>query len=105
MNRPSAWLVGVAMLVLAPPPARAQTPKAAEPFVAAANARVLTELPFADRQDFDDAMRGFIATSPDEQNQYRFLQQAVVPPTVNPSLWRLAQLNALNGLFKIADGV
>ena len=39
------------------------------------------------------------------QNQYQFLQQAAAPPTVNPSLWRLAQLNALNGLFKIADGV
>jgi hypothetical protein len=66
MNRPSTWLVGVSMLFLAPLPARAQTAKAAEAAVAAANARVVTELPFADRQDFDDAMRGFIAMSPDE---------------------------------------
>jgi len=28
--------------------------------VAAANAAVLTQLPFADRQDFDDATRGFV---------------------------------------------
>jgi alkyl sulfatase BDS1-like metallo-beta-lactamase superfamily hydrolase len=104
MNRLATGLV-VSMLVLAAASARAQVPKAAEPSVAAANARVLAELPFADRQDFDDAMRGFIATSPNEQNHYQFLQQATAPPTVNPSLWRLAQLNALNGLFKIADGV
>jgi Alkyl sulfatase and related hydrolases len=75
MNRPSTWLVGVSMLFLAPMPARAQTAKAAEPAVAEANALVVTELPFADRQDFDDAMRGFIATSPDEQNHYQFLRR------------------------------
>jgi alkyl sulfatase BDS1-like metallo-beta-lactamase superfamily hydrolase len=27
------------------------------------------------------------------------------PPTVNSSLWRQAQLNAVHGLFKVADGV
>jgi hypothetical protein len=75
--------------------------------VSAANARVLTELKFADRQDFEDATRGFIGTTADDTNpqQYQFLQQAAAPSTVDPSLWRLAQLNAINGLFKIADGV
>lgn len=101
----SAWLVGALMLVLNARPASAQPPKEAEPAVAAANAGLLTQLPFADRQDFDDATRGFIGTSPDERNQYQFLQQAAAPPTVNPSLWRLAQLNVINGLFKVADGV
>ena len=38
------------------------------PSVAAANARVLTELPFADRQDFEDATRGFVGTAPNENN-------------------------------------
>jgi alkyl sulfatase BDS1-like metallo-beta-lactamase superfamily hydrolase len=87
-------------------PAQAQQPKAAEPSVAAANHAVLSLLPFGDRQDFDDAMRGFIATTPDTRNpdQYKFLSQDA-PPTVNPSLWRQAQLNAINGLFKVADGV
>ena len=28
-----------------------------------------------------------------------------MPPTVNPSLWRQAQLNAINGLFKVTDRV
>ena len=40
-----------------------QAPKPAEPGVAARN-RALSELPFSDRQDFDDAMRGFVATVP-----------------------------------------
>ena len=28
-----------------------------------------------------------------------------MPATVNPSLWRQAQLNAFNGLFKVVDRV
>ena len=83
-----------------------QAPKPAEPGVAARNSAVLCELPFSDRQDFEDAMRGFVATVPDARNpqQYQFLQ-GDAPPTVNPSLWRLAQLNAVNGLFKVVDGM
>ncbi len=88
-------------------PALAQAPKPAEPAVAVANAAVLTQLPFADRQDFADATRGFLGTTPDARTPppYQFLQEAVAPPSVNPSLWRLAQLNALNGLYQIAEGV
>jgi len=83
-----------------------QSPLPAEPQVAAANRAVLAQLPFSDRQDFEDANRGFIATTPDAQNpdRYKFLEQEA-PPTVNPSLWRQAQLNGINGLFKVVDGV
>lgn len=83
-----------------------QAPKPAEPGVASRNRAVLNELPFADRQDFDDAMRGFVATTPDAAapDRYSFLQ-GTAPDTVNPSLWRLAQLNAVNGLFKVVDGM
>jgi alkyl sulfatase BDS1-like metallo-beta-lactamase superfamily hydrolase len=51
-------------------------------------------------------MRGFVATVPDTASpeRYQFLQ-GDAPPTVNPSLWRLAQLNAINGLFKVVDGI
>jgi len=80
-------------------PALAQQPKAAEPAVAAANRAVLSRLPFFDRQDFDDAMRGFIATTPANADPYAFLKQDM-PPTVNPSLWRQAQLNTISGLFR-----
>lgn len=86
--------------------ARAQGPKPAQPDVASRNDAVRSELPFADRQDFEDVMRGFVATSPDAANppRYDFLKDEA-PPTVNPSLWRLAQLNAVNGLFKVVDGL
>src|SRR6202049_2510272 len=86
--------------------ANAQQPMSAEPPVAAANRAVLSQLPFNDRQDFEDANRGVIATPPSSANPdpYKFLQQDA-PPTVNPSLWRQAQLNAINGLFKVTDGV
>jgi alkyl sulfatase BDS1-like metallo-beta-lactamase superfamily hydrolase len=95
-------------LILAPlvGPARAQDAKPAQPDVAAANQAVQSQLPFGDRQDFEDATRGFIATIPDPTNpdRYAFLKQTP-PPTVNPSLWREAQLDAINGLFKVTDGV
>lgn len=39
--------------------------KAAEASVALANADLKAALPFADREDFDDAARGFIDTVPD----------------------------------------
>ena len=87
----------------------AQSAPAAKPAqadVAASNRAVLAALPFSDRQDFDDAMRGFVATVPDARNpqQWEFLK-ADAPPTVNPSLWRLAQLNAIHGLFRVVDGL
>lgn len=80
------------------------------------NAAVYQQLPFADKQDFDDAQRGFIATIPGgviktdsggvswDLNKYAFLK-GDAPDTVNPSLWRNAQLNLFNGLFKVTDRV
>ena len=92
-------------------------PKDAEPLVKQANAAVLGQLPFAKRQDFEDARRGFVATVPDlivrgtddrevwNLRDYAFLLQDTAPATVNPSLWRQAQLNYVNGLFKVTDGL
>jgi alkyl sulfatase BDS1-like metallo-beta-lactamase superfamily hydrolase len=93
-------------------------PKDAEPIVRSANADVLNRLPFADRQDFEDAARGFIATRPDalvsrpdghvvwNLKPYDFLQGDVpAPPTVNPSLWRQARLNLHHGLFEVVGGI
>ncbi len=94
-----------------------QSPKDAEPTTRTANAAVLEALPFSDRQDYEDAKRGFVATLPDVRvkgaddavvwslAEYAFLQQADAPPTVNPSLWRQAQLNYQHGLFKVTDGI
>jgi alkyl sulfatase BDS1-like metallo-beta-lactamase superfamily hydrolase len=81
-------------------PAQSQETKPAEPkpTVAAANRAVRSQLPFGDRQDFEDAMRGFTATTPDPANpdRWAFLKHEA-PPTVNPSLWRQAQINVANG--------
>jgi alkyl sulfatase BDS1-like metallo-beta-lactamase superfamily hydrolase len=85
-------------------PGHAEQTSPAEPSVVAANSAVLSQMPFSDRQDFEDANRGFIATTPNTPDLYKFLQQDA-PPTVNPALWRQAQLNVINGLFKVTDGI
>lgn len=96
--------------------AQPSPPKPAEPATRAANEAVLRELPFADRDDFEAAGRGFIGTIPGGRigpaerpvwslDRYGFLEGENAPPTVNPSLWRQARLNNLNGLFQVADRV
>ena len=85
----------------------------------AANAQVLKSLPFSDRQDFENAQKGFIATPKtltirnakgdviwdlEAYKAYIGLDKPA-PDTVNPSLWRNAQLGMLNGLFKVTDGI
>jgi alkyl sulfatase BDS1-like metallo-beta-lactamase superfamily hydrolase len=70
------------------------------------------------QDDFDNAQRGFIAQWPggrveDEQgrmvydiSRYEFItQDSPSPSTVNPSLWRQAQLNVIHGLFEVAPNV
>jgi len=91
--------------------------KPAEPAVKTRNQDVYGKLPFADRQDFDDAERGFIATLPDATvtdasgrvvwslKDYEFLTAEQAPDTVNPSLWRQAQLNCRHGLFEVVPGL
>lgn len=83
-----------------------QAAKPAEPDVARANRALVPPLAFDNRQDFDDAQRGFIATLPDPsgRDRYAFLK-GDAPPEVNASLWRQAQLDAINGLFRVTDGV
>jgi alkyl sulfatase BDS1-like metallo-beta-lactamase superfamily hydrolase len=40
-----------------------------------------------------------------EHEALRFLKQNEVADSVNPSLWRQAQLNAIHGLFKVTERV
>ena len=98
--------VGSFVITAATVSAQPQQGKPAEPKVAAANRSVQSRLPFQDKQDFEDATRGFIATAPapTKADPYAFLDEGA-PPTVNPSLWRQAQLNLPSGLFKVTDGV
>ena len=76
----------------------------------------MQELPFNNKQDFENANKGFIATLPEvkvvgakgntvwDLGTYSFLKQDV-PATANPSLWRIAQLNMTNGLFEVTDRI
>jgi alkyl sulfatase BDS1-like metallo-beta-lactamase superfamily hydrolase len=96
------------------PDARGQTPPSAA--TAAANQAVAEALPLADRQDFDDAVHGLVASDPDvviedasgrriwDTTSYGFVA-GEAPASVNPSLWRQARLNGVHGLFQVADGI
>lgn len=83
-----------------------------------ANDALLQELPFADTSDFDNARKNLIAPLPPQiikgqsgnliwnPQQYAFIKEgAKSPDTVNPSLWRQAQLITVSGLFKVTDGI
>lgn len=92
-------------------PASAQT--------AAANAAVLQDLPFIDRQDFENAARGLLRkpdtltikdasgkTVWDLESYKAFIAlDRPAPDSVNPSLWRNAQLNLQYGLFQVTDRI
>ncbi|WP_095148325.1 alkyl/aryl-sulfatase [Pseudomonas sp. Irchel s3a18] len=93
--------------------AAAQAPVAASPLTAASNAAVLKQLPFSDRTDYESVNRGLIAPFTDpiktadgkviwNMQSYAFLDKDQAPDTVNPSLWRLAQLSAHAGLFEVS---
>ena len=72
---------------------------------------------FSDRTDFTNANRGLVATL--EPAEVRASDDRVVydaagfaaattgdcPDTVNPSLWRQAQLTAIHGLFEVTAGI
>lgn len=94
----------------------AESAKDASSFTKSVNQQYQQSLPFNNRQDFDDAQRGFIApllnegklTTPDGKVYYRALDyqfdiNAPAPSTVNPSLWRQSQVNGISGLFKVTD--
>jgi alkyl sulfatase BDS1-like metallo-beta-lactamase superfamily hydrolase len=91
-------------------------PKPATSFTRRANDAIKGQLDFADARDFELARRGFIARPADpkvrdeagkvvwDMEQYAFVQ-GDAPPTVNPSLWRQAQLNNNYGLFEVVEGI
>jgi alkyl sulfatase BDS1-like metallo-beta-lactamase superfamily hydrolase len=72
---------------------------------------------FADRTDFDNANRGLIARlepgvvkSADggvvwDIDAFGRATQGECPATVHPSLWRQAQLTAIQGLFEVTGGI
>ncbi|GEK20814.1 alkyl/aryl-sulfatase [Cellulomonas xylanilytica] len=92
------------------------TPKPAAAPIVQAHRALLESLPFADRQDFEDATRGLVGrrepnvvTAQDgtvlwDNASYAFLQ-GDAPETVNPSLWRQSTLAATDGLFEVVPGI
>ncbi|MFM2587583.1 alkyl/aryl-sulfatase [Vibrio sp. TBV020] len=109
----------IIIAILASSSAIAGESKPATEATIAANNKVAQTLPFKDKQDFKDAQRGFIAKQDtvtitnengdvvwdlEAYKKYITLENPA-PDSVNPSLWRNAQLNMINGLFEVTDGV
>jgi len=86
------------------------------PATRAYNKAVSQRLPLDDQQAFEDAKRGWLASFPEggvkrpdgstawDISWFDF-QNSPCPDSVNPSLWRHAQLNNIDGLFEVCDGV
>ena len=95
------------------------SPKPATAATRAANQQVQTSLPFNDKSDFEDAQRGFMGAPEtltiknaagavvwDLESYKKFIGlDKAAPDSVNPSLWRNAQLNMQYGLFKVTDRI
>ena len=107
-------------LAVAPVAAQQGAPsKSATASTKAANEAVLKALPFNDKEDFANAARGFIG-KPDtltiknakgdvvwdlEAYKKYISADKPAPDSVNPSLWRNAQLNMQYGLFKVSEKI
>ncbi len=120
MPAPKPLFTAIAILASAATLAAAQTqPKPATEATKAANRAVQQYLNFNDRSDFEDATRGLIA-KPDtltikdakgnvvwdlEEYKKYISADKPAPDTVNPSLWRNAQLNMQHGLFQVHDRI
>ncbi|GAA6134252.1 alkyl sulfatase dimerization domain-containing protein [Oceaniserpentilla sp. 4NH20-0058] len=84
-----------------------------------ANKAFIKKRPFTNTTDFKNARKGLIAQQENmvvphlksgtvwDMTEYAFIDEngENAPPSVNPSLWRQAALNNINGLFKVTDGV
>ena len=119
MTRTLSWALLAALLALISgcnkSPAVGGTAGDASALTLKANEQFAQLLKLDDPQDFDDAKRGFIARPTGQVvgadgavlldfDAYKFVE-GKSPPTVNPSLWRHALLNAQIGLFEVTDGI
>ncbi|KLV10462.1 alkyl/aryl-sulfatase [Photobacterium ganghwense] len=97
----------------------AADPKPATDTTKQVNQSLLESLPFSDKKDFENAQKGLIAKQDtvtikndkgdvvwdlEAYKKYISLDKPA-PDSVNPSLWRNAQLNMINGLFEVTDGI
>lgn len=91
--------------------------KPASQFTVQSNNELSKYLDFQNKDDFEAATKGFIATWPEKNikddsgnivwdfSMFDFLNTEEDINTINPSLLRTARLNNKHGLFKITDGV
>ncbi|EME0901629.1 MBL fold metallo-hydrolase [Vibrio parahaemolyticus] len=83
--------------------------KEASSYTKQSNDAVYKKLDFNNKQAFEDVDRGFIAPLPDDGYikgfadipAMQFMQGKEAPATVNPSLWRHAQLVNRGGLYEV----
>jgi alkyl sulfatase BDS1-like metallo-beta-lactamase superfamily hydrolase len=107
-------------LGLGQPVRAADTAKPATEATKEANAAVLNELPFSNKQAYEDSQKGFIAPLDNDGlvknakgdvvwdlSKFDFLKgDNPAPDTVNPSLWRQAQImEHFTGLFEVTKGI
>lgn len=112
-------IMWAAIVVIASPIAAQEQPKPATNATKAANRAVQQYLNFNDKQDFEDATRGLVERPGtltirdakggvvwDMEAYKKFIDiDKPAPDTVNPSLWRNAQLNMQYGLFKVTERI
>ena len=79
--------------------------------------KALTELPFADKKDFEEQRKGLIAPMKELQikanagniawdmKQFQFLDQQEEFDSIHPSLHRIGQLNNNYGLYEVIPGI
>lgn len=87
--------------------------KEATEFTAKSNKAVYDELNFDDKSQYKAVDKGFVAPLLNNgdiegvfsSTKMNFMQDKDAPPTVNPSLWRHAQLVNRGGLYKVADHI
>ncbi|KUE79120.1 hydrolase [Aeromonas schubertii] len=87
--------------------------KEATAFTKAANEKVYQELDFDNKSAFEDADRGFIAPLLNQGDiagvfsatAMNYVQNSKAPASVNPSLWRHAQLVNRGGLYKVSEHI
>lgn len=110
-------LAGLIAVSFASQPYAQDARKDATPATKSANDKLLKELPFSDKTDFDNAKKGLLAPLPKEMikgdggsliwdpEKYGFIGDKAAPATVNPSLWRQSQLINISGLFEVVPGL
>lgn len=96
---------------------RGAAPRPASPHTCRANEALASRLDLSDDSCFEEARRGFIDTLPNARietadgravwdlSSYAFLEALDPPDSVNPSLWRMARLNRIHGLFQVCERI